>query len=171
MLSTFGTRKNVLFSIVPNKRVLISEIHFIFQIQDHSTFWYRLPVLHFHFGIIIRWYNLIRFSYHIWYENSHVKMVFRCLLIFLAPYCCCCLPTVVVYSCKHEKYAAVLPNVSIIIPFHDEHWSTLLRTVHSSLDMSPKHLIHEIILVDDFSTKGGFSSGNSGFQLVFNRVP
>ncbi|XP_064636941.1 putative polypeptide N-acetylgalactosaminyltransferase 10 isoform X2 [Lineus longissimus] len=56
-------------------------------------------------------------------------------------------------DCKSEKYLNKLPNASIIIPFHDEHWTTLLRTVQISLDRAPKHLIHEIILVDDFSTK------------------
>ena len=59
-----------------------------------------------------------------------------------------------VYSCKHKKYLAKLPNVSVVIPFHNEHWTTLLRSAVSVLSRSPKHLIHEILLVDDFSSKG-----------------
>uniref|UniRef100_A0A3P9C0S2 Polypeptide N-acetylgalactosaminyltransferase 10-like n=1 Tax=Maylandia zebra TaxID=106582 RepID=A0A3P9C0S2_9CICH len=46
-------------------------------------------------------------------------------------------------NCKHKLYAEKLPNTTIIIPFHNEGWSSLLRT-----------LIAEIILVDDFSDKG-----------------
>lgn len=56
-------------------------------------------------------------------------------------------------DCAHKKYLYHLPNASVVVPFHNEHWSTLLRTVYSVLNRSPKHLIHEVILVDDFSTK------------------
>lgn len=41
----------------------------------------------------------------------------------------------------------------MIIPFYDEHLTTLLRTVHSVINRSPPSLLKEIILVNDASTK------------------
>uniref|UniRef100_A0A673C3M5 Polypeptide N-acetylgalactosaminyltransferase 10 n=1 Tax=Sphaeramia orbicularis TaxID=375764 RepID=A0A673C3M5_9TELE len=63
------------------------------------------------------------------------------------------LPDIRHANCKQKLYAEKLPNTSIIIPFHNEGWTSLLRTVHSVLNRSPPQLIAEVILVDDFSDK------------------
>lgn len=64
------------------------------------------------------------------------------------------LPDIRHSGCKYRMYIEDLPTVSVIVPFHNEHWSTLLRTAYSVLYRSPKKLIKEIFLVDDASTKG-----------------
>nr|CDJ80768.1 Glycosyl transferase and Ricin B lectin domain containing protein [Haemonchus contortus] len=56
-------------------------------------------------------------------------------------------------QCKQMEYHSKLPMVSVIFPMHEEHNSTLLRSVYSIMNRSPKELLKEIILVDDFSEK------------------
>lgn len=50
------------------------------------------------------------------------------------------------------EYSAKLPSVSVIIIFHNEHLSTLLRTCVSVVRRTPAQLLNEIILVDDASS-------------------
>uniref|UniRef100_A0AC11D6V0 Polypeptide N-acetylgalactosaminyltransferase like 6 n=1 Tax=Ovis aries TaxID=9940 RepID=A0AC11D6V0_SHEEP len=64
------------------------------------------------------------------------------------------LPDIRHANCKHKMYLERLPNTSIIIPFHNEGWTSLLRTIHSIINRTPESLIAEIILVDDFSDRG-----------------
>ncbi|TPP55968.1 Polypeptide N-acetylgalactosaminyltransferase [Fasciola gigantica] len=54
--------------------------------------------------------------------------------------------------CKSMSYLRKLPTASIIVPFFEEHWSTLLRTFVGVLKRTPNELIKEVILVDDGST-------------------
>jgi cellulose synthase/poly-beta-1,6-N-acetylglucosamine synthase-like glycosyltransferase len=61
-----------------------------------------------------------------------------------------------VLRCQAVKYIDQLPDVSVIITFHNEAWTTLLRTVHSVLDKAPSHLLREILLIDDASDEGSY---------------
>ncbi|KAK7871235.1 hypothetical protein R5R35_001094 [Gryllus longicercus] len=63
------------------------------------------------------------------------------------------LPDVRKKRCQGKYSAEGLPAASVIIVFHNEAWSALLRTVHSVIDRSPRALLHEIILVDDGSSR------------------
>lgn len=56
-----------------------------------------------------------------------------------------------IYRCRDIDYPQILPTATIIICFYNEHYHTLLRTVHSIVDRSPKYLLKEIMLIDDFS--------------------
>lgn len=61
------------------------------------------------------------------------------------------LPDVRDTECRSLQYQEKLPDTSVVVCFHNEAWTVLLRTVHSILDRSAPHLLKEIILVDDFS--------------------
>ena len=56
-------------------------------------------------------------------------------------------------KCKYVDYPKKLPRVSVIIVFHNEGWSPLLRTVHTVIKQSPPEVLGEIVMVDDFSAK------------------
>ncbi|XP_013880633.1 N-acetylgalactosaminyltransferase 7 isoform X2 [Austrofundulus limnaeus] len=56
-------------------------------------------------------------------------------------------------ECKYWNYDDRLLTSSVIIVFHNEGWSTLMRTVHSVIKRTPRRYLAEIVLIDDFSNK------------------
>lgn len=58
---------------------------------------------------------------------------------------------------RHQRCASVhydiasLPPASIIIPLHNEPWSTFERLINGIINRSPQQLILEIIIIDDMS--------------------
>ncbi|XP_056206540.1 polypeptide N-acetylgalactosaminyltransferase 5 [Falco biarmicus] len=72
--------------------------------------------------------------------------------------------------CSEQQVHDDLPTTTIIMCFVDEVWSTLLRSVHSVLGRSPPHLIEEVILVDDFSTKEYLKEKLDKYMSQFPKV-
>ncbi|XP_043969444.1 N-acetylgalactosaminyltransferase 7 isoform X3 [Gambusia affinis] len=56
-------------------------------------------------------------------------------------------------ECKYWHYDDRLLTSSVIIVFHNEGWSTLMRTVHSVIKRTARRYLAEIVLIDDFSNK------------------
>lgn len=73
-------------------------------------------------------------------------------------------------ACSENLVHDDLPTTSVIFCFVDEVWSTLLRSVHSVLNRSPPHLLKEILLVDDFSTKDYLKEKLDVYMSQFPKV-
>lgn len=74
-------------------------------------------------------------------------------------------------ECRYWNYpdAKQLPTASVILVFHNEGWSTLLRTVHSVYNMSPPELLKEIVMVDDYSDKAHLKEPLADYIKEFNK--
>lgn len=87
-----------------------------------------------------------QFQISAWTSKTKYLLKHVILLITLSLY--------LLLRCKYWTYPKQLPRTSVIIVFHNEGWSSLLRTVHSILNRTPPQFLEEILLVDDFSSKG-----------------
>ncbi|XP_028300510.1 N-acetylgalactosaminyltransferase 7 isoform X2 [Gouania willdenowi] len=56
-------------------------------------------------------------------------------------------------ECKNWHYDERLLTSSVVIVFHNEGWSTLMRTVHSVIKRTPRRYLAEVVMIDDFSNK------------------
>lgn len=54
-------------------------------------------------------------------------------------------------AAMHKNYPAKLPSATVVICFHNEALSVLLRTVHSVLNRTPPDLLVDVVVVDDKS--------------------
>lgn len=66
------------------------------------------------------------------------------------------LPDIRTDYCKNMKYSDNLPMASIIMVFHNEALSMILRSLYAILKRSPDHLLKEIVLIDDCSDIGNY---------------
>ena len=76
------------------------------------------------------------------------------------------LSSLLLNRCLDQKYPSNLPSASVVIIFHNEAWSTLLRTVHTVLARSPPDFLKEIILVDDHSDFFAYGKESLFFIII-----
>ena len=71
---------------------------------------------------------------------------------------------------RPDAHLPSLPPTDIVICFHNEAWSALLRTVHSVLDRSPADLVNRVILVDDASTLDHLKKDLHDYMAIYPAV-
>lgn len=73
--------------------------------------------------------------------------------------------------CKaKDRHLPSLPTTSVIVCFHNEAWSVLLRSVHSILNRSPDAQLVEIVLVDDASTMEHLGEDLDNYMAQYPKV-
>ena len=77
------------------------------------------------------------------------------------------LPDTRLSECKYWHYPSDLPKASVVIVFHNEGRSVLLRTVHSVINRTPGQFLEEVLLVDDFSDKNDLGSSLESYIKIF----
>ncbi|XP_041365394.1 polypeptide N-acetylgalactosaminyltransferase 5-like [Gigantopelta aegis] len=81
------------------------------------------------------------------------------------------LSNVVQPKCLERTYDTdSLHSTGVVIIFHNEAWSVLLRTVHSILDNTPSRLLSDVILVDDASTLPDLGRPLDDYVLLLDKV-
>lgn len=80
------------------------------------------------------------------------------------------LPDTRMEECKDWHYPSELPKASVVIVFHNEGRSVLMRTVHSVINRTPAQFLEEVLLVDDFSDKEDLGEGLKNYIRIFRGV-
>ncbi|XP_062608971.1 polypeptide N-acetylgalactosaminyltransferase 1-like [Saccostrea cucullata] len=73
--------------------------------------------------------------------------------------------------CSGMTWPQNLPKSSIVIAYHNEWPSVLVRTVYSVIQRTPAHLLDQIILVDDASTERETLQGPHFLQTYVSNSP
>lgn len=66
------------------------------------------------------------------------------------------LPDIRPEYCRSLQYSSDLPVTSVILVFHNEPFTMIMRSVFAVFHRTPKNLLGEIVLVDDCSDRGEF---------------
>uniref|UniRef100_A0A8D8UD27 Polypeptide N-acetylgalactosaminyltransferase n=1 Tax=Cacopsylla melanoneura TaxID=428564 RepID=A0A8D8UD27_9HEMI len=78
------------------------------------------------------------------------------------------IPDLRMEECKYWDYPVDLPKASVILVFHNEGFTSLLRTVHSVINRTPARYLEEVLLVDDFSNKEDLNEKLEDYITRFN---